>query len=348
MIDVENHTPFPCLAFEKYGRYGVRFDVITFKMTFRLKNGYYADLADRQAGLVMADEYYGEPETSSLKYETDLVLRKKNTDIHIIGSAMPAGGSASEWMAGVRVGNFSKRLCLSGPRYWRYEGQRWRLSSPEKTDTIPLRYELAYGGFWQTEGQSPHSFSANPVGCGFYPDISVLDTEQQYVAPQITRYHLPDDNDFFIETLCTPQGTGPMSRWWQNRLQFAGTYDNTWREERFPFFPDDFNEHFYNSAHPELVLPGYLTGNECIVLEGVLPDSNRVVTGLPGFKPVFVLKDHSNYPHTFFPFADTLVINLDERLIYLTWRLTLPALLNMKEGILGCIVPQQMKGVCHG
>ncbi|ECD9612237.1 DUF2169 domain-containing protein [Salmonella enterica subsp. salamae] len=348
MIDIKNHTPFPCLAFEKYGRYGVRFDVITFKMTFRLKNGYYADLADRQAGLVMADEYYGEPETSSLKYETDLVLRKKNTDIHIIGSAIPAGGSASEWTAGIRVGNFSKRLNLSGPRYWRYERQRWRLSSPEKTEMVPLRYELAYGGSWQTEGQDQHSFSANPVGCGFYPDISVLDTEQQYVAPQLTRYHPPEDNDFFIETLCAPQGTGPMSRWWQSRVQYAGTYDDIWREERFPFLPDNFDEHFYNSAHPELVLPGYLTGNEAIVLEGVLPDSNRVVTGLPGLKPVFVLKDYRNCPHTLFPSADTLVVNLDERLIYLTWRLTLPASLKMKEGILGCIVPQQMKGACHG
>ena len=91
---------------------------------------------------------------------------------------------------------------------------------------------------------------------------------------------------------------------------------------------------------------GYL--QEGIVLEGLLPESNRVVTGLPGLRPVFVLKNHKGHPVTMFPSADTLTINIDERLIYLTWRLTLPASLEIKEGILGCIIPPQIKGACHG
>lgn len=226
--------------------------------------------------------------------------------------------------------------------------KRWRLSSPEKTEAVPLRYELAYGGVWHPEGQELQSFSANPVGTGYYPDISGLDTEQQYRAPQLTRYRQPEDTEFLIEAPHTPQGTGPMSRWWQSRLRYAGTYDEEWKECRYPFLPDDFNERFYNSAHPELTYPGYLSGNEGIVLEGLLPESNRVVTGLPGLRPVFVLKNHKGHPVTMFPSADTLTINIDERLIYLTWRLTLPASLEIKEGILGCIIPPQIKGACHG
>ena len=348
MIDIENHTPFPCLAFEKYGRYGVLFDVIAFRMTLRLKNGYYADLADRQAGLVMADEYYGEPETSSLKYETDLVLYKKNTDIHVIGNARSGGGSLPYWRAGIRVGNFSKRLNLCGPRYWRYENRRWQLSPAENVDAVPLRYELAYGGVWQLEGQEKQVFQANPVGRGYYPDIRALDTKLQYSSPQIIGYHQTEDSEHLIDTPDVPQGTGPVSRWWQSRLQYAGTYDDEWLGNRYPFLPDDFDEHFYSSAHPELIHPGHLSGDEGIVLEGLLSDASRVVTGLPGLRPILVLKDRRGNPHTQIPVADTLTINLDEHQIYLTWRLTVPAALELKEGVLGCIVPPKTKGACHG
>ncbi|MBW9805248.1 DUF2169 domain-containing protein, partial [Escherichia coli] len=73
MIEMKNNTPFPLLSFEKYGRYGLLFDVIAIKMSLRIKNGFYADLAEFQKELSMSDEYYGESETSSLKSETDLV-----------------------------------------------------------------------------------------------------------------------------------------------------------------------------------------------------------------------------------------------------------------------------------
>ena len=351
MIQVENHTPFPVIAFEKHGRAGHIFDVIAFKMTFRLKNGYYADLDDEQAGLIMADEYYGEPETSSLKYETDLVLYKRNADIHVIGSASPVGGSGTQWMAGIRVGYFSKRLTLSGPRYWRYENRRWQQGQPENVSAVPLRYELAYGGAWPA-GDRPEDkqiFSANPLGCGYYPNIRHLDIAQEYRAPQLTRFSQEKEEiSHDIGTICTPQGMGPISRWWQSRLQYAGTYDNNWIENCRPFFPDDFSEHFYNSAHPELIYPTHLSGNEPIVLEGLLPEARRMVTGLPGYQPVCVLTDINNHSHTRFPVADTLTINLDEHLIYLTWRLTVPVALQMREAVLGCIVPPQTKGACHG
>ncbi|EOM6570014.1 hypothetical protein ACMH0C_003561 [Escherichia coli] len=48
MIEMKNNTPFPLLSFEKYGRYGLLFDVIAIKMSLRIKNGFYADLAEFQ------------------------------------------------------------------------------------------------------------------------------------------------------------------------------------------------------------------------------------------------------------------------------------------------------------
>ncbi|WP_261784655.1 hypothetical protein [Escherichia coli] len=51
MIEMKNNTPFPLLSFEKYGRYGLLFDVIAIKMSLRIKNGFYADLAEFQREL---------------------------------------------------------------------------------------------------------------------------------------------------------------------------------------------------------------------------------------------------------------------------------------------------------
>ncbi len=179
MIEMKNNTPFPLLSFEKYGRYGLLFDVIAIKMSLRIKNGFYADLAEFQKELSMSDEYYGESETSSLKSETDLVLCKRNTDIHVTGSAHAPSGDKSQWKACVRVNSFSKELSLSGVRYLQYERNRWQMSLPDKIINVPLRYELAYGGIWQPDGMEKLVFSANPVGCGYYPDISQLNTSCQ-------------------------------------------------------------------------------------------------------------------------------------------------------------------------
>jgi hypothetical protein len=345
MIELQNYTPFPHMTFEKYGVYGALFDVIVFRGTFRLKGGgLLADLAEDQRPLVMADEYHDDPQTSSLKFETDLVLYKKQTDIHVIGLAhaekeRPVTG----WVASISVGNFTKSLHIHGPCQWEYHHNSWQLTPPKSISQIPLRYEYAFGGCWIDVDGTEQVFQQNPVGRGYYPDINQLDTSSSYFAPQI------DDGQFAaLAYTSVPQGLGPMSRWWDPRLKFAGTYDDAWRSSRFPLLPDDFDVQFYQSAHPEMRYPGFLSGRKPILLKGLLPESPRILTALPEYKPVCVLTDGKNHNHTLAPNLDTLTFDLDERLIHATWRLTIPRSLNFREGVLGCIVPAMTKGACYG
>ncbi|EOM6570013.1 hypothetical protein HmCmsJML165_01711 [Escherichia coli] len=288
----------------------------------------------------MSDEYYGESETSSLKSETDLVLCKRNTDIHVTGSAHAPSGDKSQWKACVRVNSFSKELSLSGVRYLQYERNRWQMSLPDKIINVPLRYELAYGGIWQPDGMEKLVFSANPVGCGYYPDISQLNTSCQYKLPQITSSALSENATIFNGESDFFQGVGPVSRWWKSRLQYAGTYNEVWREKRYPYLPDDFDERFYNSAHPDMIYTGFLSGDENISLEGFFKFEQVVKTKLPGIRPVLILKTKNNTSHMFLPVADTMVIDLSRQEIYLTWRLTIPDFFGMKEGVLSCIIPE--------
>lgn len=150
MFKVSNYTPFPYLLYQKCGKYNELFNVLAFRQTFRLKTGgHYSDLNDEQLPLSIADNYYRAPENSSLIEETDLILGRPCTNIHIHGVAKPQESiPTSQWRAGIRIKDFSRTWTLTGPSYWQYEHDRWQLTEPQPIDGVMLRHEMAYGGQW--------------------------------------------------------------------------------------------------------------------------------------------------------------------------------------------------------
>ncbi|EOV8089543.1 MULTISPECIES: DUF2169 family type VI secretion system accessory protein [Providencia] len=350
MFEVMNYTPFPHLLYQKYGKQGALFNVLAFRQTFRLKTGgHYSDLNNTQFPLVMADDYYHTSESSSLIDETDLVLGRPCTNIHIRGVAKPKDGIPTEqWRAGIRVKDFSRTWTLTGPSYWQHEKDNWQLTAPLLTDGVSLRHEMAYGGRWiNTQGETD-AYAANPVGIGFYPDISALDKSKRYPAPQIIEDTIttPREHHVINEEQLT-LGSGPVSRWWMGRLEYAGTYDKHWEETRFPFYPDDFDEQFFNSAPVHLRYPGFLAGNEPILLEGLLPESSTVVTALPDYQYLVLLQDIEGELFPVTPLLDTLTIDLDNRFISVVRRVRIPAEYPIKQAVISVVVPSQTKGACH-
>jgi hypothetical protein len=357
MIELENHTPFPALVFEKLGYRGKHFDVLAIHGTFRLKtDGTRADLASEQSPLVMADTYWGEPETSSLKFETDLVIAKKRSDIHVIGTAhSPKGEARRNWQASIKLGKVHKTLDLFGPTQWTSSALSWRKSKPEPITQLPLRYEYAYGGAhqWDThtdpsKRQPPHEDERNPIGLGHY-NAWKLNGKQPYPAAQILAPNAAGLLDS-LGKVYSVEGFGPISRWWHSRAQYAGTYDSVWQERVWPYLPEDFDFAFYNSAHPDLQYPGYLEGNEPLELTGLLPDSNTrsssanpegtVRTALGAYALVVVAEDDTGTLHEHSPRLDTVTIDLDTQLIHHTWRLTLPKSLGTRHIVLGAYTPR--------
>ena len=83
-----------------------------------------------------------------------------------------------------------------------------------------------------------------------------------------------------------------VARPWTSRLKYAGTYDDAWlhatREDvaagRPADYARDFDPRFFQCAHPGLILPDYLEGDEEIVLTGLMPgaasgSSSRAASG---------------------------------------------------------------------
>ncbi len=52
-----------------------------------------------------------------------------------------------------------------------------------------------------------------------------------------------------------PMALGPLGRGWPQRARYAGTYDDAWLADVFPFLPKDFDERYYQAAPEDQQLP---------------------------------------------------------------------------------------------
>nr|MBO8919260.1 DUF2169 domain-containing protein [Proteus mirabilis] len=65
----------------------------------------------------------------------------------------------------------------------------------------------------------------NPIGVGWY-DSHDMDKTRQYPAPQI--YYPLKEHILSVDKPWEVAGYGQYNRWWQQRVQFAGTYNDEW------------------------------------------------------------------------------------------------------------------------
>src|SRR6185503_6645163 len=141
-------------------------------------------------------------------------------------------------------------------------------------------------------------------------------TEDVVPAPQI---EAPDDPIGEIGQVHQPQGFGPICRAWLPRRALAGTPDEAWRTQRWPELPLDFSFDFYNSAHPDLIHPGYLAGDEDVVLEGIDPHG-PLRFYLPGRRIDLLVKQMFGAYRKARLVLDTPLIDVPSDRAHITWR----------------------------
>jgi hypothetical protein len=117
-----------------------------------------------------------------------------------------------------------------------------------------------------------------------------------------------------------PAGFGFVSADWEPRARYAGTYDEAWSQERKPLLPKDFDRRFFNAASPGLTAPGYLKGNEDVVVVNASAVS-PLRFHLPGAPPpVCDIELRGGKKEVLPTNLDTVIINTDEMLVLLLWR----------------------------
>ena len=282
--EVRNHTPYPSQYFQMMDVGDEVFHVIVSRITYdltRLDEQGAPPLAQVQAPLVEADQFYGDPTTSSCIQESDFAPYKPKCDIllaHAVAYA-PEGRAHRRWPVGIRIGDWQKMLAVTGARYIDRGLLGWKVTEAQKATQVPLRWELAYGGSCQwprqlKEEQEPEIFKAyeaNPLGTGWTDKAWLKKAQVADVdAPQIEVFDQPFGTEEANAMAYPAVGVGPVGKWWTPRRQKAGTYDQAWKESRWPRLPQDFDFGYWNAA-PEDQQIDYPQGGEELVLAGLTP-----------------------------------------------------------------------------
>ncbi|PKN09837.1 MAG: hypothetical protein CVU73_02530 [Deltaproteobacteria bacterium HGW-Deltaproteobacteria-8] len=214
----------------------------------------------------------------------DQGIPKPRGEVLVTGSChAPRGQMRPASQVRVRVGEVDKKLSVYGDRYWK----NGLITEAEPFVEMPIVWPNAYGG----EG-----FAKNPLGKGIHklpmPDGSML-------VP-LPNLELPAQQIGSPGQSPDPAGFGPLDLMWPQRLGKSGTYDEKWKNERWPYFPDDMNYEFFNMACADQFATGYFEGGEAVTIENMHPDLPVIQTTLPRLRMrCFVTLNTQFKPHTF-------------------------------------------------
>ncbi|NJK31576.1 MAG: DUF2169 domain-containing protein [Deltaproteobacteria bacterium] len=117
-----------------------------------------------------------EPDTGPLgAIWPDRILRKAEVDVLVYGRAMARSRvPVRELMTSLALGDRVVSARVFGRRRWRRRGASIVMEGPDLFETIPLRWEQAFGGTATFAGEA-RVFKANPVGKGFVMDPAAVD-----------------------------------------------------------------------------------------------------------------------------------------------------------------------------
>ncbi len=304
--------------------------VVVIKGTFRIPKepGAPLRLSEEQVPLVMSDVFYGQPGLSAPKYEADFAPRKLRCDILLNCSAYaPGGRPARRVEVAARIGNWSKSFAVLGDRVWEAAGPGIGMSSPIPFTTMPISYDRAFGGTDSAhEDPAKHAaYMANPSGRGFHKQLA---KELVHATPLPNTEEI-DNPVNWVDGNFKPMSFGVVGRHWQSRAPYAGTYDQNWIDNVFPFLPADFDEQYYQAAPLDQQLPIPLREQQ-VQLINLTPDHNRVFT-LPHLEAPVHIFPRKGEREDLTALTDTIIIEPDEDRVTMTWRVARKLKKNMFE-----------------
>lgn len=214
----------------------------------------------------------------------DQGIPKPRGEVLVTGSCFaPRGTSRPASQVRVRVGEVDKALNIFGDRYWK----NGLITQAENFVEMPIVWANAFGG---------QGYEKNPLGKGIHKVPLPCGGE----AVPLPNLELPAQQIGSPGQTPDPAGFGPLDLMWPQRAKKNGTYDEKWKTERWPYFPDDMNYEFFNMASEDQFAQGYFEGGEGVAIENMHPDLRVIQSSLPRLRMrCFVTRDTAFKPHTF-------------------------------------------------
>lgn len=285
-------------------------------------------LLEEQVALVMTDVFSGEPGFSAPLYENDFAPRKPRCDVLLNGSChAPGGRGATTVPVGLRVGPIVKSFNVVGHRAWKPGVLTTSSGSPEPFVVMPLSYNNAYGGVdMPQEDPKAHSwYRANHVGVGYHPRSA----GNALAGKPMPNTEAIGDAVSSPGGNYTPMAFGPLARSWPERVKWAGTYDQQWKETTFPFLPHDFDERYFQSAPVDQQMD-HVKGGEQLVLLNLSPRGRDTFT-LPAMDVPVLVVWRSGKKDVQIGAVDTVIVEPDLYRFTLTSRASFPLRRGIRE-----------------
>jgi hypothetical protein len=313
MWTLNNRTPYAAERNWIRDKQGVHHWMLAVKATFALSETGAMTLADEQLPPALAPEWFGDPSTTALKYDSDTGPIKPTTDVIVIGSAYaPKGKVATSVPVRLRFGAIDKSLVVFGDRVYETGPMGVVLSAPGRFATKAIRYEDAWGGSDMTHPDaSKHARDPrNPVGRGF----SVHESRHLKPAHSV---EYPQG----LASKSGPAGFGAVDRSWQPRIAHAGTYDGACVKHKKPLLPDDYDPRFELCAPHDQRPKEYIYGGELIELSNMSEAGSLRLT-LPKIYLTFSTKLRNRLEEHRSRLA-SVILEPDESRVALIWQSSL-------------------------
>ncbi len=252
----------------------------------------YFDLRDPEAVLSEQQLWTDLPDQLGSDTLPDMGFPKPHGELLVTGScyAQTADGTAASEVS-IKLANLEKRLLVFGDRVWKAGNIP---SSPRPFAEMPLKWLNSFGG---------SGYERNPLGKGFtqgnndsYLSLPNIESPDQLIGS-------PKDRP-------QPAGFAPLDMMWPQRFSKGGSYGGNWQKERWPWFPDDFNPEFFNTAPEDQYIPGFFQGQENLEIRNMHPELPLISSHLPGQRPRCFITRRK----TLEPGADTEFVELHSKL----------------------------------
>ncbi|UCF82173.1 MAG: DUF2169 domain-containing protein, partial [Desulfobacteraceae bacterium] len=250
----------------------------------------------------------------SCRYESDFAYFKPKADLLLSGHChSPNGKPVPACQVKFQVGTHEKTLNVFGDRQWKRTFGARTISDPEPFTQMELKYENSFGG---------QGHKKNPVGKGF----SKQETEEGKKVRFLPNIENPQNMIGSPRSRPEPAGFGPLGKMWEQRSSRMGTYKGKYLEERWPWFPQDFDWGHYNAAPPDMQVEGYLQGDEALFFENLHPENPKYRTNLPALRArcfVSIPAESESEEDRFNEIQlnlDTLWVDMDNEKLVLVWR----------------------------
>lgn len=204
----------------------------------------------------------------------DLGQQKRRGTFAVSGSAYALNGHALTQMAiRVRFGQIEKTLHVHGNRQWEQGLTTWHASSPAPFTRMPV--DLAHA-----MGCKDHP--SNPYGKGLAKE------DNNFTGVALPNIEWPDKPILSIHDRPTPATLGNLPASDPAIARWAGTFDTTWENTRFPWLPDNVDPRYFDRVSQDQCITTYWKGNEQWSIEGMHKEHALISGTLPNLQPALL------------------------------------------------------------